>query len=748
MSSSYGSGILGTARSRRSRLGGGAWLACSVPALLAVGGTACAQSSPADTTGEIVVTAQKRSENILAVPASVSVVGGERLVEQHATQLQDYAAYVPGLQVDSGGAPGQTTITLRGIAPIGSGSAVGTYIDDAPLGSSGLYAMANSFQLDMMPYDLKNVEVLRGPQGTLYGASTMGGLVKYVLEPADASGLHAAVGGDVMGVQHGDGVGGGVRGMVNVPIVPGTLAVRASGFYENTPGYIDDPVQGRNGINGVRQSGGRLALAWAPVSNLHVTLDALYQQVTSDGNASVTLDSSGDHPLLGDLTSNLALSQPFEQRTTFLKGTVAWDLPMATLTSVSSYSATRNLQAQDTSPGFVSLFPAYTGEAGYAPQTVDLHLYKFTQEVRLASKSGGVLEWMLGGYLTSERMHNEQSVRALGPDLQPNALDPLLIASLPTRYLETAVFGNLTWTIVGGWSVTGGVRYSHNSQHYTQILGGSLVGAAGTEYGQSSEGVTTYNVSTKYQFNPTTMVYARVASGYQPGGPNVALPGVPATVASSTLTNYEAGFKARTLGRRLLLDLSVYRIDWRAIQTIATSTTGLQYAVNGGDARSQGVEASAVLQATRQVSVGGSFAYTDAKFTTGIATLGTVPDQRLPLVPRWSGSIHADYRTELGSDWTLKTGAGLRLVGERPAYLFVAPSPPVEFREGGYAVADLNAQVSKGGWTIGLFAKNLFDRRAYLTETGIPDALLGSIVQVNAAVLQPRTVGLSLDRKF
>jgi outer membrane receptor protein involved in Fe transport len=730
---------------------------CSISALLA-GMTVCnvahaeTPASPSADKGEapleIVVTAQKRTENILSVPASVSVIGGDRLSAQHATQLQDYAAYVPGLQVDSGGTPGQTSITLRGIAPIGSGAAVGTYIDDAPLGSSGLYAFANSFQLDLMPYDLKGVEILRGPQGTLYGASTMGGLVKYVLEQADTDTFRAAIGGDLLGVRNGDSVGGGVRGMVNLPLVPGTLAIRASGFYERTPGYIDNPVQKKNGINDVRQKGARIALAWTPTSNIKVTLDALYQKVASDDNAVVTLDPAGQHTEFGDLTSDLPMSQPFMQRTAFFKGTLSWDLPFATLTSVSSYGSTRNLVVQDASPIFVTFFPAYTGDAGYAPQTVDLHLHKFTQEIRLTSKTGGVIEWMLGGFLTTEQMRNDQLVRALGSDFKPGVLDPLLTASLPTRYREQAAFGNLTWNVVGGWSITGGLRYSHNSQRYTQITGGLLVGGSDTEYGRSSENVTTYSVSTKYQFNPSTMVYARVASGYQPGGPNVTLPGVPPTVSSSTLTNYEAGFKTRTLDQKLMLDLSVYRIDWRKIQTIAATTTGLQYLTNGGQARSQGVEASAVLQATRRFSFGGTFAYTDAKFTTGIAALGTVPGQRLPLVPRYSASFHADYKADLGSGWSTDISGGLRYAGARPAYLFIAPSPPAEFHEAGYVVADLNAQVSNGGWTIGVFAKNLLDRRAYLTKTGMPDALLGSIVQVNAAVLQPRTIGLSLDRKF
>ena len=114
---------------------------------------------------EIVVTAQKRSENILSVPASVAFVSAETLEAQHATQLQDYAANVAGLQVDSAGTPGQTTITLRGIAPLGSGAAVGTYINDAPVGSSSLYSFSNTFQLDLLPYDLKGIEVLRGPRG-------------------------------------------------------------------------------------------------------------------------------------------------------------------------------------------------------------------------------------------------------------------------------------------------------------------------------------------------------------------------------------------------------------------------------------------------------------------------------------------------------------------------------------------------------------------------------------------------------
>ncbi len=696
---------------------------------------------------EIVVTAQKRSENILDVPASVSYVSGYTLEAQHATQLQDYAAYVPGLQVDSGGTPGQATITLRGIAPLGSGAAVGTYIDDASIGSSGLYALANSFQLDLLPYDLKGIEVLRGPQGTLYGASTMGGLIKYVLRAPDSHNFFGSIGGDVMAIKHAADAGGGVRGMINVPLIDGVLAVRASAFYENVPGYVDDPVSGRNGINGVRQVGGRFAAGWTPTSDIQDTLEVFVQRTTADGDAMVTLDPRGSVPVLGDLTSNNPLSQPFLQNTEFFKNSFVWSLPDMVLTAVSSAGDTYNHQVLDASAVFASFFPAFTGAPGYSAQTVNIRLHKFTQEIRLASASNGWLEWMLGGFATYERVANQQAVNALGTDMQPNAVDPILTASIPSHYREQAGFANLNWRVSGGWWVGGGVRYSHNLQNYVQTTGGLLsLGAPGG--GRSSQDVTTYNATTKYEFTPSTMWYARVASGYQPGGPNLALAGVPSTVEASTLTNYETGFKTEAFGGRAMFDLSVFRINWQKIQTIAATQTGVQYLLNGGEARTQGLEASAVFKATEQFLMRTSFAYTDANFTTGIATLGTVAGQRLPSVPHFSASAAPEYNFRFANGWNAGVGAGVRYVGARPAYLFVAPSPPVTFDERSYIAFDLNARVEHGDWKLSVFAKNLLDRRAYLTEGGVTDALSGSVVQVNGALLQPRTVGLSLDRSF
>jgi outer membrane receptor protein involved in Fe transport len=251
-----------------------------------------------------------------------------------------------------------------------------------------------------------------------------------------------------------------------------------------------------------------------------------------------------------------------------------------------------------------------------------------------------------------------------------------------------------------------------------------------------------------YDLRPGRLWFVRVASGFQPGGPNVALAGVPPTVGASTLTNYETGFKTEAFDGRAMLDLSVFRINWQKMQTLATTPTGVQYLVNGGEAQSQGLEASAVLKATAHFLLRTSFAYTDADFTTGIATLGTTPGQRLQAVPRVSASASPEYNITVANDWQAGVGAGVRYVGERPAYLFVAPAPPITFAERSYIAFDLNAHIEHGDWKASLFAKNLLDRRAYLTETGIPDALTGSVVQVNGALLQPRTIGLSIDRSF
>ena len=222
----------------------GRTLALLLMASAAVPGIALAQTSQGQSqaTGvaaELVVTAEKRAESLQNVPMSVTAVSGQKVEELHALNLQDWSGYVPGFSVGSLGAPGEALLTVDGIGPLGAASEVGVYLDDTPVGSSSSFQDGNAFTADLMPYDLTRIEVLRGPQGTLYGASTMGGLVKYVLAQPDPSHFLARIGGDAFGVSHSGDAGGGVRGEANLPIVNDQLALRISGYYEDTPGFID-----------------------------------------------------------------------------------------------------------------------------------------------------------------------------------------------------------------------------------------------------------------------------------------------------------------------------------------------------------------------------------------------------------------------------------------------------------------------------------------------------------------------------
>ena len=206
---------------------------------------------------EIVVTAQKITQKLMDVPASISVLTGDQLEELQATRVSDWLALVPGLNINDGTTPGKGALVLEGIPSLGAASEVGVYVNDTPIGSSSTFGSGGATILDLMPYDLDRIEVLRGPQGTLYGASSMGGLVKYVVKSPDLDNFSANLGGDFFGIKGSEGHGDGVRGAVNLPLVRDVLGLRVSAYDQYTPGYITNGLTGAKDQNGIRQSGGR-----------------------------------------------------------------------------------------------------------------------------------------------------------------------------------------------------------------------------------------------------------------------------------------------------------------------------------------------------------------------------------------------------------------------------------------------------------------------------------------------------------
>ena len=704
---------------------------------------------------EVLVTAQKRTENMQDVPASVSVFHARQLRQLHATTITDYAAYIPGLNVSSGGGPGQTMITLRGIAPVGPGAVVGYYVDDTPLGSSSNYGAAREFGLDLMPYDVERIEVLRGPQGTLYGAGAMGGLLKYVLRRPSVSDFEAWAGAATFGIASASDVGWGVRAGANVPLAAERVGLWSSYFEQQTPGYVDNAQTGAQDSNDVSQRGGRLALLWQIDDAVSLQLGGLWQRIRSSDDAAVSLTLTGVDPPTGvadhgALTSFHPLLQPFSQDIDHYSATLEWDLGWGSLMSASSYSRTRTHHVQDASSIFGFLYPEATGgavAAGYAPFHIALELRKRTQELRLVSQPGGRIEWLVGAFYTKEDGEHVRNVFALDSAGQPiPQFEPrFLFVEFPSRYEEVAGFGSATMQLTERFDVTAGVRWARNRQHFRQISGGleSVIGPPTDVSGSSSEDVVTYSVSPRWHASANTMLYARVATGYRPGGPNPRALDLPPTVAADTLTNYELGMKTQLLAGRAKVNVAAFRIDWRDIQQ-AVIVGGVGSADNTGNAVSKGFELETAWLPGDGLRIGVNAAYSDPRLISPEAGIAA---GRLGNTPRWSASAVLDYEFALANRWTAHIGGGWRYVGEQGTAIAARIGTDNSYVLPSYTALDLSADVTRGDWVIRVFARNVTDRRAYIGGgLGVDADNVPYGIDLNA--LQPRTLGISVDVGF
>jgi iron complex outermembrane receptor protein len=729
-----------------------------------------------ETVERIVVTANKREENIQEVPSSVSAINDVELENLHATQLTNYAPYIPGLQVNSGGAPGETQIALRGLAALQAGSSVATYVDETPVGSSGLYQQASLLQLDLLPYDIRRVEILRGPQGTLYGANSIGGLVKYVTLDPSLSDREFRFGGGVSGTEGSDDLGWDVHLGVNLPLITDQLGVRASYSRNELPGYIDNAVNGAKDINSATQQSALFSTLWQPNDVVSLRVTALGQKIESDNNGFVALDPATRRPLFGDLTNEVFVDEPFTKKIGLLAATLDVNLGWATITSATGYSNTKTDQRLDATTQFgqapLLLGLTVTGISGLDRS---LNLDKFTQELRLTSKSDGPFLWQLGAFFTYERADQSQFVFLRQLDGTPftgaNAiLNTLTFLDIPSTYTEYAGFANASYNFTDRLSLGAGLRLSHNEQDFAQnVTDGILLPIANTP-GSSDESVVDFMVTPKFKIDDTKLLYVRIASGYQPGGPNVALGGVPPSVDATTALSYEGGLKSEFLDHRLLFNIAGYHIDLSDIQ-IATVVNNVSALVNGGEATSNGLEFTVGYQPIRALSFAVTGAYTDATLSDDAPSLGGRAGDRLPNIPEFSGSFTADYFFPLwgghyetvpvagGKDgketagpaapmrsggWNGHLGLGVRYVGETKSEV---ESSPNAFPQDSYAALDLAADVSNGPCTIRIFARNVTDNRAYETVAPISN-IFGAVDRLSAVPIQPRTIGIEFDFRF
>lgn len=694
---------------------------------------------------EIIVTAQKREEHLIDVPQSVSVLSSEDLSKLGATQFRDFAATVPGLTFTTTGA-GYTQVSLRGVTT-GSdvGSTVGIYVDDVPYGSSSSFAQGAQLALDVGLFDIDRIEVLRGPQGTLYGASTMGGLIKYVSVSPDLTRFAGDVQAGVSGTQNG-GANYNVAAATNVPIVPDTAALRVSAFESHDGGYVDNVASGRNDVNRSDVYGGRVSLLVVPTDRLTIRITGSLQNISRDGDATGDYTLAGV-PVYGSLDQHRLFAEPFQQQFRLVSDNIDYDFGPVKLTSISSYQSTDTKLVHDLSGAYLPLLTEI-GLPGYSALgwSEDFKTDKFTQELRLASSGLQPIEWLVGGFYTHEASGNTQQF------LPRNSMDlpaPNIFYnfSSPTTFDEIAGFGDLTYHITEKLDVTGGLRYAQNHQVYTQIGSGLFIGSEPTR--SSTQGVFTYLADAKYHFSDLATGYIRYATGYRPGGPNFVVtnptngaPEGPSTFQPDRLKSYEAGFKAETPDRTFGVDVAGYYIDWSNIQ-IATASGGFAVIANApGGATVRGGELTLTARPSADFLATSVFAYQDAKLSQADADLGAASGERLPNVPRFTAAANADYTFE-NTGMRPMLGATARYVSDRMASFNDSVSVP-QYRLPAYATVDLRAGIVVHSIDLQLYVHNLFDNRGQLSAWGAYSAP-GT---VEVSLVQPRTAGFLMNAKF
>jgi outer membrane receptor protein involved in Fe transport len=311
------------------------------------------------------------------------------------------------------------------------------------------------------------------------------------------------------------------------------------------------------------------------------------------------------------------------------------------------------------------------------------------------------------------------------------------------------------------------VRYSHNEQSSIQQV--VQLGNGAPQSGESSEGVWTWSVSPRFEFNDRAAIYARVAKGYRPGGPNFIPPGAPANFPpqfnSDTLVSYEVGFRAQTPGRGLALDGSVYYVDWDDILILSTANSAagpVGVNSNGGRARVKGAEITGTMRPTRGLSVVANLAYVDAELRDdtvppggGANLTGGLAGDQLPYTPKISANLSADYEWSLGRDVEAFVGGNVRIVGDQTAGFSAAFRTAFgdRIRIDGYQTVDLRAGVNFGRFTAQLFARNLFDTYGVVSAGGfpfsVPAALGGNATPlINVSTIRPRTIGVLVGAGF
>jgi len=763
-------------------------IVCCLAFIGSVSSAGAAESQPADTLQEVVVTAEKRESTVQNTPISLTAVSGDEIQERGIADFVTLAESIPGVSMHSNG-PGQTEFEMRGMSSTGGNSpTVGFYFEDTPLTGPAL-TTNGKVVLDPSLYDLNRVEVLRGPQGTLYGSGSMGGTIKLIPnapnpQAFDASTQFTAGDTDAAGFDHAE------NGMINIPIGSNAaLRLVASHAYDSgwidriviangafptetdarlTRGNVlDAPVaQKYDGVNDSNVTGARASILWKPSEQVSITPTFLYQRIEQNG--------------LNDIDSNpgtLAHYQPFDFAEPFSDDfhlgslNISYHFDSFDITSTTSYWNDNLFLNEDASEQWQWALdlPFYTDKGGLGVTSTNLEndrSNQTTEELRVTSSGTGPLRWLLGYfYQDFEQTFGIDIAAPGGATLfgTPN----LFTDSQPTKVIQNSFFGEASYQLTSTLRFTAGLRrYYYDSSFQATESGVVATGSNAISHSSGFEGSQGLNPKVDLSFQPTSdlLVYATAAKGFRPGGGNTPIPtsgtvgavceanlqanfGTNAFVASpltfgpDDVWSYELGEKAKMLGGRVSLNTGVYFENWARVQQTIPIPCGYAYQANAGDAHVYGGEVELQALLTTGLLLSASTGYSHATLASAtILDAGLDLGSRLENVPEWTSSVSLAYRHPITGDLGFLARIQDDFVGSRTDATYAINQLP------SYNLAYLRTGVETKRWSAILFAKNLFNKSAYLNNINQISVNLPTYNRVS--VSQPLTIGIDLSYRF
>lgn len=756
----------GAHRSRMLTVGvAGAVAVC----LGAAAGAVRAQQAPpaepgkAEALEEIVVTATKREAVVQDVPIAISALGGETLRQANVADFEDYARLTPSLQFTTQGV-GDARIIIRGIQS-GGGSTVGVYFDEAVITGANYSDDGGGRQPNIKLYDVERLEILKGPQGTLFGASSMSGTVRVITNKPRFNELESSGSFSGATVDDGSELYWG-EAMVNIPVVQDRFALRAVGWFTEGGGFIEQAVAGgvEEDVNDESTLGGRLMARWQPTSAMMLTATALHQSAEMDGTQA--LDGT---LALDSFSSTKATREPWDEEANLFSLVLDYALGAGSIVAATSYFDRDIFSPFDTTPTN-NLFglPGLAGAEQYQTRSI------WSSELRFSSDFEGPFQLVAGLFFERDENTNEMTVVQADPvtaEVPCTRQRECVEAGFGTSLIfgrrvfvdldQYAIFAQGDYAMTEQLTLTAGLRLfrsdQHNIEQTTQNFPPPTVGGPVQTEPEENLNLTaeedeiTYNLSLAWEPSEQTTYYARIATGFRPGGINDAAfasqfgISVPASFAPDSLTNYELGVKTQAFDRRLYTELALYTILWEDQQVPGVSLDGaFGFTANAGESRVNGAELELVARPTDRLSASLGVTFTDAKLTQDqpAPPLDDVPrgfdGDRIPKVPRWSFAGRAAYEFPVAGYAGYVRGS-FSYQGESMSYF--NDTDPTNTEIGDFWLVDAAAGVRIDNWDVSLFAKNLTNEAPLIDVFRNTDGF-------DAFTVRPRMIGLRIGAQF